>query len=242
MTEWGMIVHIGAGSTALTTGAVALIARKGSDWHARFGGAFVISMLLMAASGAGIAVLKPERVSAVTGVFTIYLVVSSWLTIRRKQAVAGRYEILGLIVAAGCAVADFSFGVQAAAHPSGRLDGFSGGPYFAFSALAALAAALDINFLARRRLTGSQRVARHLWRMCVALFIAASSFFLGQRDLFLEGLRQLPLLSAPPLITLGLMLYWLLRLRFPKLFPHAAKTVRHVAGAVVRRSRSAAKV
>ena len=233
MGGFGLLVHILGGGVALFAGAAALSARKGPNWHARFGVAFVVSMLVMASTGAVIAALKPERVSAVTGVLTIYLVASSWLAIRAKEAIAGRYEVVGLLVATGCAVADFIFGMQAAAHPSGRLDGFSAAPYFSFAALAGLAAVLDLKFILRRRLTGSQRLARHLWRMCVALFIAAASFFLGQADVFPQELRS-PLLAVPPLAVLAVMAFWLLRLRFPKKFGRVLKTVRR-AGAFVQR-------
>jgi len=42
-----------------------------------------------------------------------------------------------------------------------------------------LAAAGDVRMLVRGRVLGAKRIARHLWRMCFGLFIAAGSFFLG---------------------------------------------------------------
>jgi peptidoglycan/LPS O-acetylase OafA/YrhL len=62
-------------------------------------------------------------------------------------------------------------------------------------------------------LRGASRLARHLWRMCFALFIAALSFFLGQSDEIPEPLRILPLLALPVLMVLVTMLYWLWRVR-----------------------------
>src|SRR5688572_14274691 len=41
---------------------------------------------------------------------------------------------------------------------------------------------------------GSRRVARHLWRMCFALFVATGSFFLGQMKFIPEPVRIVPLL------------------------------------------------
>jgi hypothetical protein len=44
--------------------------------------------------------------------------------------------------------------------------------------------------LARGGVLGAKRIARHLWRMCFGLFIAAGSFFLGPSN------RPLRLLST----------------------------------------------
>ena len=38
-------------------------------------------------------------------------------------------------------------------------------------------------------ISGAQRITRHLWQMCVALFIAAASFFLGQAKVFPASVR-----------------------------------------------------
>ena len=40
-----------------------------------------------------------------------------------------------------------------------------------------LAAAEDVRMLVRGGVFGAQRIARHLWRMCFGLFIAAETFF-----------------------------------------------------------------
>ena len=53
-----------------------------------------------------------------------------------------------------------------------------------------LAGAGDVRMLVRGGVLGAKRIARHLWRMCFGLFIAAGSFFLGPSN------RPLRLLSA----------------------------------------------
>ena len=83
-----------------------------------------------------------------------------------------------------------------------------------FGAVALLAGMGDLRALLARGLEGAQRTARHLWRMCFALSIAAASFFLGQASLFPEAVRNPLLLGIPVLLVLALMLYWLLRLLF----------------------------
>ena len=85
-----------------------------------------------------------------------------------------------------------------------------------FAALAALAAALDLNFVLRRRLSARQRIGRHLWRMCAALLIAAFSFFLGQQKVMPEAIQGSPWLFVPALAPLVLMIFWLVRARFSR--------------------------
>ena len=63
-----------------------------------------------------------------------------------------------------------------------------------------------------RRTQGTARLRRHLWRMCVALFIAAGSFFLGPVRRIPEPLR-IPALRLIPLVVLLTMVYWLWRHR-----------------------------
>ncbi|MGZ8347560.1 MAG: hypothetical protein ACXWUP_10675 [Allosphingosinicella sp.] len=210
--------HVTAGSVALLAGAAALVLRKGGPRHALAGTAFFVAMLLMAGSGAVIAALRPERGTAVIGLLTCYLVASSWTTARRRSGEAGLVEWLWLAVAVGCAVAMLSFGIVGVGSPTGRMDSLPAVVHFPFAFLAALAAALDLNFLLRGRLTGRQRVARHLWRMCVALFIAAFSFFLGQQDEFPEAWQGSFIWFVPGLATLAAMIFWLVRVRFSRAY------------------------
>src|SRR5687768_14817472 len=62
---------------------------------------------------------------------------------------------------------------------------------------------------------GPPRIKRHLVRMCLALFIASGSFFLGQADEIPRALRvQIqPMLTMLALTPLAVMGFWLVRLR-----------------------------
>ena len=91
------------------------------------------------------------------------------------------------------------------------------GPVFVFGAVCLLAGLLDLNVVLRRRMTPTQRLSRHLWRMCVAFFIATGSFFLGQQDALPAAVRGSPWLFVPAFAPFGLMLFWLVRLRFAKM-------------------------
>ncbi len=56
-----------------------------------------------------------------------------------------------------------------------------------FAFLAALGVLLDVRRLRRGGVSGAVRVARHLWRMCLALFTASASFFLGSSSFSPRG-------------------------------------------------------
>ena len=212
------LFHVAAGSAALLAGGAALSVRKGGRLHAKAGTIFFASMLALAATGALIAAAKPERGTAVIGIFTCYLVATAWLAARRRDGRAGGLDRAGLAVALGCAAAMLAFGLAASASPSGRFDSLPAAAHYPFAFLAALAAGLDLNFLLRGRLARHQRIARHLWRMCAALAIAAFSFFLGQQDEFPAAWRGHFLWYVPPLATFAVMIFWILRVRFAKAF------------------------
>jgi len=72
--------------------------------------------------------------------------------------------------------------------------------------------------LIRREISGTQRIARHLWRICFAFFIASASIFMARAHLFPAIMRRtgtLYLLSFFPLI---MMMFWLIRIRFRRNF------------------------
>lgn len=62
-------------------------------------------------------------------------------------------------------------------------------------------------------LQGASRLARHLWRMSFALFIASLSFFIGQAKVFPEPIRIRGLLALPVLAVLLTMFFWMWRVR-----------------------------
>jgi hypothetical protein len=212
-----MILHIVGGSVALLAGFAALIFfRKGDRLHARAGTLFLGAMLVLAGTGAIMAGASGERGTAVIGLITCYLVITSWLTARRRHRRAGASDYALVALALGCGAAMLSFGIIGAGSPEGKFDSLPAGVHFPFAALAGLGAALDLNFYLRRGDPGVSRIARHLWRMCAALLIAAFSFFLGQQKVMPVYMKGSPFLFLPPIIAFGTMLFWLLRLRFGK--------------------------
>lgn len=83
-----------------------------------------------------------------------------------------------------------------------------------------LAAAGDIRMFVRGGISGTPRIVRHLWRMCFGLFIATGSFFLGQQQVFPEGMRKQYILAPLAILPLPLLIYWLVRVKFTKRGKH----------------------
>lgn len=105
-----------------------------------------------------------------------------------------------------------SFAFEAFAN-GGTRNGLPAVQFVIFGVAALVATAGDLRVLRSGALQGAARLARHLWRMCFALFIAAISFFIGQAQVIPKPFRILPLLALPVVAVLATMFYWLWRVR-----------------------------
>ena len=206
-------VHIFAAMLGLAAGAAALYQRKGEQAHRTAGSVFFVALLAMSGVGAVLALLVPARGSVIGGAITFYLVATGWAAVRRPAGSVGRFDSIAALAALACAAAALVFGGEALGSAGGQLDGAPAPPYFVFAALAIFAAGLDLRMIQRGGVHGAARIARHLWRMCAAMFVATASFFLGKQQHFPEFLRGSPLLFLPEALVLGVMIYWLIRIR-----------------------------
>jgi len=207
-----LFAHIAGATLGLISGAVAILAPKGERAHRAAGNVFFVSMLVMAGVAAVIAPLLPDArwTNTTAAVFTFYLVATAWATVKRPEGQVGVFEVGAFLAAFGLAAMGLALAVIYGATP--RASSFA--TVYIFAGVAAIAAAGDFKMIRRGGLVGAPRIARHLWRMCVALLIAAGSFFVGQQDELPAFMQGSPLLFAPMLATLGLMIFWLLRVRF----------------------------
>lgn len=204
-----LVLHIAGGTAGIVFGWTAMLARKGGRMHQVAGTVFLVSMLAMAAVGAGVSPFLPEGrwTNTTAAVFTLYLVATGWAVTQRRPGVVGGFERAAVIVPLGLA----AMGVALAAiHAGGpQFAGFS--TVFAFAAFSAVAAACDLSMIRKGGLAGPARIARHLWRMGAALFVANGSFFLGQQKFLPEVLRGTFLPAIPVFGVIALTLYWLAR-------------------------------
>ncbi len=200
-------VHVTAGIVAIATGFVALYAFKGGTLHRKSGMVFVVVMLVMSLTGAAMAVGRAgAALNVPAGLVTAYLVLTGLATGRPPSAGSRRLE-RGAMLAA-FAIGGGSLLVAVA----GGLRAAMVFPLLMFATVATLAAVGDLRMLRAGGRKGADRLRRHLWRMCAALFIASGSFFLGPVRRIPEPLR-VPALRLIPLVALITMAYWLWRYR-----------------------------
>ena len=222
-----LIVHILGGVVGLVSGTAALAFRKGSRRHVLEGRIFVASMLTMGAFAAYLAIVRNQPNNIGGGILTVYLVGTAWLTARRKDGETSRLDWVWLLIPLANGILLWMTGVRVLRSGHSSLGGVPVGMMFFLGSVCLLAAAGDVRMLVRGGVFGAKRIARHLWRMCFGLFIAAGSFFLGPQNRPLRLLSTVGLgkylspvlfnttlylvLTILPLI---LLIFWLVRVGF----------------------------
>lgn len=208
-----LVLHIIGGSLGVLSGFVAAFLRKGSRQHAIAGNVFVVSMLTMASAGAFLAVMKSQPPNILGGTFTFYLVATAWMTAKRRTQETSLADWGALLLTLAIAGIEMTWGSQAAMSSTGMKYDYPPGPYFFMGSVATLAAIGDFRLLMHNGISGTHRIARHLWRMCFAFFIAAASVFLARQHLFPEIMRKTGALIVLSFLPLALMIFWLIRMR-----------------------------
>jgi len=222
-----LLLHICAGITGLISGAAAISLAKGSRGHVLDGRVFVVSMLTMSVAAISLAILKHEPNNISGGILTFYLILTAWLTARRKDCQTSAYDWALVLVPVALGILTCLSGLQKMRSPAPPEDGVPAGMNFFMGTVMLLAAAGDLRMLLGGGVAGAKRVVRHLWRMCFGLFIAAGSFFLGPSNRPLRLLAALGIgqhlspaifgtalyifLSVLPLI---LLIFWVFRVWF----------------------------
>ena len=221
-----MVVHLCAGTLGLVSGTAAMSFRKGSPRHVLAGKVFVASMLTMAVGAVYLAITRHQPNNIGGGILTFYLIGTAWLTARRRDGETSRFDWVAMLIPLAIGIFTWMVGIKVVLSGASSQDGVPVGMPFFMGSVCLLAAAGDVRMLVRGGVLGAKRIARHLWRMCFGLFIAAGSFFLGPSN------RPLRLLSAvgigqhlsPALFStslyliltilpLILLIFWLIRLR-----------------------------
>jgi uncharacterized membrane protein len=226
-----LLVHICGGSLGLLSGTAAMTLRKGSPRHVLAGKVFVASMLTLAAAAVYLAILKHQTPNIVGGFLTFYLITTAWLTAGRRDGETSRFDWVVLLIPLAIGIFNWMDGLKVLRSGASSQDGVPVGMILFMGSVCLLAAAGDVRMLVGGGVFGAKRIARHLWRMCFGLFIAAGSFFLGPSN------RPLRLLSSvglgqhlPPalfsttlyliltILPLILLIFWLVRVRFTKAY------------------------
>jgi hypothetical protein len=209
-------VHIIAGGLAIIVGATALAAAKGAWLHRKSGVAFVAAMVAMGLSGSALALSHGLDVNAMGGFMSAYLVLTAWATVRPPTVAERPLAVAGMLVAFTLGSVNLALGLVAVGRPRMALQGVPAPAFFVMSLVALLAAVGDVRVIRTGVLRGAPRLARHLWRMCFALFIATGSFFSIRARVarVLPEAFLAPVMRVIPIVLpLLLMLYWMWRVR-----------------------------
>ena len=216
-------IHIVAGGLAIVLGAVALLVKKGGTIHRRSGLMFVCAMLVMGTSASILGFRKsPTDGNVFAGFMIAYFVGTALTTVRPVSSWTRGINVAALPVAVGLALLDIVAGVEAFNSPGGFRNGVPFQMLFFLAAVLILAAMGDVRVMRSAVPRGAPRLARHLWRMCFALFIAAGSFFSVRArvaKILPEPFTTAPMRALPILLVFGAMFYWLWRLRGRRTLP-----------------------
>ena len=195
-----LLVHICSAIVALLSGFMAMAFRKGSGLHGAAGTVFFVSMISMCSAGWVIAAfLRPNLLNVVVSMLTLYLVATAWRAAKKRDGGTTRFDTAALLFV--CGVAAFAF-------IAASFDRTYDVALMIFGSAAVYCIVTDVRMLKRGGLMGSQRIVRHLWRMSMALLIAALSFYPGQAKLFPMWLRETRLLLLPMLVVAVMAFYW----------------------------------
>ena len=222
-----LAVHVCSGTLGLVSGAAAMSFRKGSPRHALAGKIFVLSMLTMASGAVYLAALRRETGNIGGGIFTFYLILTAWLTARRRDGETSKFDWAALLIPLALGVLAWISSFEKMRSPGPPTDGVPAGMGLFMGTVMLLAATGDVRMLVRGGILGAKRIVRHLWRMCFGLFIASGSFFLGPANRPLRLLRELGLrqqlfrallreevLLFLAVLPLLLLILWVVRIRF----------------------------
>jgi hypothetical protein len=212
-----LAIHIAAGGLAIILGTVALSVKKGGRIHRRVGLLFVYAMLVMGTSASILALRKtPIDPNVFGGLMVAYFVITALTTVRPVSPWTRRINVALLTIPVGLALFDIAGGVKAFNRPGGFLNGVPFPMYFFLATVFILAATGDVRIMRFGIPRGGPRLARHLWRMCFALFIAAGSFFSIRArvaKILPQPFTTAPMRALPILLLFAAMFYWLWRVR-----------------------------
>jgi uncharacterized membrane protein len=214
-------IHIVAAGLGLVSGAIALSVAKGGRLHRVSGKVFACAIFAMCGTAVVSAVVKGQATNVMAGTMTAYLVFTGVATVRPPSPGSRRWDIALMLVALVLGLATFAGAIVAVTRPDGRLFGLPSFPFFLFGILGVSGAIGDFKTIRAGVLRGAPRLSRHLWRMCMALFITAASFFSIRARVaaILPAPFTTPALRALPVVlVLVVMFYWLWKVRFRRSF------------------------
>ena len=229
-TMLAYVLHVGGGTVGLFAGATAAAAPKGGRMHRTAGDIFFFSMLVMGTFAAYLAIVVPgQSANLFGGIFVIYLVTTAWLAAHRRAGAIGVAEkiafaaIVLLFLPFAVLVFQVATGVSFLFKGAAPIRGPEVIALYVITFVIGLAAATDAKVVLAGGIAGAPRIVRHLWRMCAALTMATGSAFTNGLPRLLPGpMHVTGIYFLPMLLPLGLLIFWMIRVRFTGWFRYAA--------------------
>jgi len=210
MFNFLLILHIIGGSISLVIGLVPIIAKKGGALHKTTGRIFGLAMLLATISGVTMAVIHPNKLLFLVGLFSSYLVIAGLLPIKMlnknqlssiKNAMV--LPTVGIILASGMiAFAIYNLIYQ-------NLEGVI---LMVFGAGLLFAAIADYRWIARLTLvTRNQLLSIHVGRIVGAYIASCTAFLVVNEPL------PIPLLNwfIANVVFVPVIVFWQRKLSIP---------------------------
>ena len=209
-----LAVHFAAGLVSIVAGTIALSVAKGGRLHKRAGLAFTLGMIILGVTAAGIGTYENVPSQVFAGLLVVYLVFTAMSTVRPLTGIGQRVNIVLMVLAFAYAFASLYGGITEWLDPTVEVVGRPRVvPPLVIGTVILLAAIGDLRSIRAGGLRGTRRLARHLWRMCFALFVATGSFFIGQMKFIPEPVRIVPLLLVLGFAPIVFLFYWMWRVR-----------------------------
>jgi hypothetical protein len=172
MAFYMIVAHASFGGVALACAIVAMFAKKGGPLHRKTGLVFAIAMTAATALACVIAVIRPNLFLFLIGLFSLYLVLVGWRAGSKRKKYPARFDYGIAIVVGVASAAMIGVGIDRMT----RGDKL-GTVLLVFGIIGGIRALVDLRQFRAGKITGQQRIVRHLTSM-VAAFIAASTAFL----------------------------------------------------------------
>jgi hypothetical protein len=209
-----LAIHFAAGLLSVVAGAFALSATKGGWLHRRSGLIFTWAMIVLGLTAAGIGTYEGIPSQVFAGLLATYLVITAMTTVKPLPGIGQRFNVALMVLAFAYALASLYGGVNEWLDPTVEVVGRPRVvPPLVVGTVILLAALGDLRTIRAGGLQGSRRLARHLWRMCFALFVATGSFFLGQMKFIPQPVRIVPVLLVLAFAPILFLFYWMWRVR-----------------------------
>ena len=211
-------LHFVVGTACVIGGAAAFALRKGAAGHRLAGRVFAVCMIALCLSGLYLSFTRSILFTAFLALLALHAVATGWHATAFGPGVGRTTRWIALagigLTASGAGLS----GGYVSTLPSRELNGLTPEAFYFLAGVAGLVAAIDLVAALRQEISGRRRIARHVWRMGFSFFIASFIFFFGNNHVLPEILRAPAILSAPVVIVLVLILFWLVRVRFGRQF------------------------